>query len=55
MVHRRSKIILNKMKNVNHRNSRNFNNLKKILPLYELLLNQKIELCNRQQNNKLLS
>ena len=55
MVHRRSRITLNKMKNVNHRNTRNFNNLKKILPLYELLLNQKIELCNRQQKNKLLS
>ena len=42
MVNRRSKIILNKMKNINHRNTRNFNNLKKILPLYELLLNKKI-------------
>ena len=33
MVNRRSKIALNKMKNVNHRNTRNFNNLKKLIPV----------------------
>ena len=54
MVHRRSKTVLNKMKNINHKNTRNLNNFKKILPVYELLLNYKIELCNVQQNNKLL-
>ena len=54
MVHRRSKIVLNKMKNTDHKNTRNLNNLKKILPVYELLLNYKIELCNVQQNNKLM-
>ena len=53
MVHRRSEIVLNKMKNINHKNTRNLNNLKKISPVYELLLNYKIELCNIKQNKNI--